>query len=419
MTTNTRWWLRMLLFAGGAALVGLAWYAARAPRTADATPAYARRYGIECGTCHSPLPPRLNNVGMVFRRSGFRMPDADENGKLTMKNVQARGIGDAMSFAPQMSGSIVQSPEPGASVSSFGLSEVELIAGTAIGDRYSAQMMFMPLNGAGESELEDAEFQMNYGPPGNQWVVRAGKMQSLVWQKAGHGSVTQSLPLILDESSPAPIGDFAGPGLGMKLTGMEVGYMATTLKKGHLLSTMVSVAALNGFTPEGEAARSHVGDGVDILAQATQLFGSSNTANVFYYDGHTIVDQEGALLPPGPFHDDFNRYGVTANVAPVERIDLAGGYAAGQDKSEELGRTVTMNGYYGEVTGEVLPHWTATYRYDGIDPDTDTGGDLIHDHVFGTTYLLDSTVFLSVEYQELTVGSMKSHAIAGRIRLLY
>jgi hypothetical protein len=407
--------MRSLLLAGSAAWVALGWLAFRDSKNVEATPAYARRYDVECQTCHSPNPPRLNNVGMVFRRSGFRLPDADESGKLTLKVMPAHTIGEAMAIAGQIDGNIVQTPDPGTSKSSFQLSEVELIAGTSIGDRYSAQMLFIPYNDAGESELENAEFQLNYGRPESQVIVRGGKMQPLVWQKAGHGSMTASSPLILDESSPAPVGDFAGPGLSHMLAGVEVGYMATRLQQGRLTSTMLSVAALNGFNPDGSDARTHPGDGVDILAQATELIGSRNTANVFYYDGHTVI----APLGPGPFRDDYTRYGLTGNFAPVDRIDLSAGYSGGQNKSQQLARTVKMNGYYGEVTGEILPRWVATYRYDSVDPDTDTSDDTISDHVLGTTYLLDSTVFLSAEYQEIKIGTEKSHGYLGRIRLVY
>jgi hypothetical protein len=419
MVSSRRRWMRPVLLVGSVASTALGWLALQDLKDAQATPAYARRFGVECQTCHSPNPPRLNNVGMVFRRSGFRLPDADENGKLTLKMIPAHTIGEAMAIAGQIDGNIVQNPDPGTSKSSFELSEVELITGTSIGDRYSAQMLYIPYNDEGLSELENAEFQANYGKPESQLIVRGGKMQPLVWQKAGHGSMTASAPLILDESSPSSIGDFAGPGLGHMLAGMEVGYMATRLQHGRIMSTMVSVAAMNGFGPDGSDARTHPGDGVDILAQATELFGSRNTANVFYYDGHTVIDPDGLLPTPGPFRDDFNRYGVTASFAPLDRIDLVAGYAGGQDKSQELGATVKMNGYYGEVTGEVLPRWVATYRYDSVDPDTDTGGDTISDNVFGTTYLLESTVFFSAEYREVQFGSSKSHEIMGRIRLVY
>jgi hypothetical protein len=78
-----------------------------------------------------------------------------------------------------------------------------------------------------------------------------------------------------------------------------------------------------------------------------------------------------------------------------------------------------MHCYYGEITGEILPHWVATYRYDSVNPDTDTDGVKISDNVLGTTFLLESTVFLSAEYQEIKVGDEKTHGVLARIRMLY
>jgi hypothetical protein len=393
---------------------------ALAPSRTHATPAYARRYDTECTTCHSPYPPRLNNVGMVFRRSGFRLPDSDEKGNLSLKVVPAHTVGEAMAIAGQMDLNILQSQDAaaqGVSKSSAELSEVELIAGTSAGDHYSTQMLFVPYNDAGVSELENFEAQGNWGKPNSQLIARAGLAQTLIWQKAGHGSMTQSLPLILDETSPAPIGHFAGPGLGSMLPLFEVGWMGTRLNQGKMMSTMASVALSNGFQMDGSSARTHWGDGSDVLAQVTELIGSRNTANVYYYNGHTAMDTTNNV--PGTVRDQFNRYGVTGSYAPIDRLDLAAGFAGGQDKSDELGKTVKTTGYYLEATGQLIPYWIATYRYDSYDPDTDTSKDTITGNTFGTSYLLEKTVFLTAEYRQLEQNSVKSHTILGRIRFVY
>ncbi|MHB2018785.1 MAG: hypothetical protein ACYCW6_17690, partial [Candidatus Xenobia bacterium] len=39
---------------------------------AHAFPAFARRYSVDCTTCHT-VPPRLNNYGIAFMRRGFKM----------------------------------------------------------------------------------------------------------------------------------------------------------------------------------------------------------------------------------------------------------------------------------------------------------------------------------------------------------
>lgn len=71
---------------------------------AEATPAYARRYNVACQTCHAPLPPRLNNVGILFRKLGFRMPDADDQGRFIIKAVPAHDIGEAASIVANVAG---------------------------------------------------------------------------------------------------------------------------------------------------------------------------------------------------------------------------------------------------------------------------------------------------------------------------
>ena len=55
-----------------------------------------------------------------------------------------------------------------------------------------------------------------------------------------------SLP-ILDEFSPAPVGDFAGPGLDGMLAGMDLCSITTQLQQGYLVSNCDFSATLNGF----------------------------------------------------------------------------------------------------------------------------------------------------------------------------
>ena len=62
--------LRPLLLAVAGALMFVI------PRTASAIPAFARKYGTSCTTCHT-IYPKLNPFGEAFRRNGFRFPGAD------------------------------------------------------------------------------------------------------------------------------------------------------------------------------------------------------------------------------------------------------------------------------------------------------------------------------------------------------
>ncbi len=48
------------------------------PAPASAIPAFARKYGTSCVTCHT-IYPKLNPFGEAFRRNGFRFPGTDSD----------------------------------------------------------------------------------------------------------------------------------------------------------------------------------------------------------------------------------------------------------------------------------------------------------------------------------------------------
>ena len=50
-----------------------------APQPAQAIPAFARKYGVKCYTCHT-IPPALNKTGYMFKRLGYRMPPDEMDG---------------------------------------------------------------------------------------------------------------------------------------------------------------------------------------------------------------------------------------------------------------------------------------------------------------------------------------------------
>src|SRR5487761_2017504 len=49
------------------------------PQQGHAIPAFARKYGVKCYTCHT-IPPALNKNGYMFKRLGYRMPPDEMDG---------------------------------------------------------------------------------------------------------------------------------------------------------------------------------------------------------------------------------------------------------------------------------------------------------------------------------------------------
>ena len=385
----------------------------------EATPAYGRRYGVACSTCHAPLPPRLNNVGILFRKFGFRLPDADDEGRLTIKPVPAHDIGEAASIAAEFGARRDSDAEPGESRGTFELGEVELVAGTAIGTRLSAQAMFVPWDD-GEVELENAEIQFNGGSPRHQLVARAGLMQTYAWQKATHGRLTLSTPLLFASRGVEGVEPFEGFGLGVNQVGAEIGYVFSRLREGRLNSTVLTAALLNGVTREGEEALRNTTGGTDVYLQGLQLFGERQTIGGFYYRGRTFLeaDAESGLIAAD--RQRFARYGVLGNYLLLKRFDLVGGAALGWDRSPLHGEDIRFGGLFAEIDAQLTPYCVGVYRFDRVDPNRDEEGDAARAHTFSTTVRADDHLYLTAEYQRRrVVDAGKPWSVIVSARLVY
>ncbi len=405
-------WRRML-GVGGLLAVGVALAA-----PAEAIPAYGRRYGVMCTTCHAPLPPRLNNVGIAFRKLGFRMPDADEEGRFVVKSVPAQGIGDAASLVADVAVRRDKEGEPGEERTSFELSEVEVLAGTAIGKNVSAQAMFVPWED-GEVELENAEIQWNAGSARHQLVVRGGLMQTYVWQKANHGRLTLSTPLVFAPSAVEGVEPFDGFGIGVNQFGAEAGYLLNRLKDGRLRTTMLTAAVLNGVDQEGEGAARNTTSGADVYLQALQLFGERNSVGGFYYRGRSFLAPEpDEGLPEGSKHR-FSRYGLFGNYLLLNRFDVVAGGALGWDRSPVRVDDVRFAGLFAEVDARLTPRWIGVYRFDGVDPNRDESGDTVRAHTLSSTFRADDHLYLTGEYRWLKREGEKDWAAVLNARLVY
>lgn len=387
--------------------------------SADATPAYGRRYGVACTTCHAPLPPRLNNFGIVFRKAGFRLPDSDDDGKLLFKTVPAHGIGDAAALAANVAARRDEETDEG-NRTTLELGEVEAMAGTAIGNHVSVQAMFVPWD-EGMSELENAEVQYNAGSARHQLVARGGLMQTYVWQKANHGSLTLSTPLIFAERSPVEAEGRIPFGLGANQIGAEVGYLFTSLKDGKLSSTMLTAAVLNGVDAEGERALRNTTSGADVYLQAMQLFGSRNTVSAFYYRGRSALEAEEGLEgeEPADTKQRFERYGLRGNYLLFDRLDLVAGAGLGKDRFEPSNAETKNRGLYGEAVVTLTKRWIGAYRFDVFDPDKDADDDAVRAHTVSTTFQADDHLYLTAEYQRSSDPENDNWAAIANARLIF
>ena len=71
-----------------------------ATSTAEAIPAFARKYKLGCNTCHT-LYPQLSRFGRDFRDNGFRMPDEVQELLRKRSTPPAQADADFWSFIPE------------------------------------------------------------------------------------------------------------------------------------------------------------------------------------------------------------------------------------------------------------------------------------------------------------------------------
>lgn len=71
------------------ACLAVAFLATTVPETANAIPAFARKYEDSCQTCHSSFPD-LTAFGEAFRNNGYRYP-AGEDDEATVEDDVALG----------------------------------------------------------------------------------------------------------------------------------------------------------------------------------------------------------------------------------------------------------------------------------------------------------------------------------------
>jgi hypothetical protein len=384
---------------------------------ADAVPPFKRKFAMECTTCHTPIPPRLNNLGVVFKQLGYRLPDADEEGRLILRDVPATTWKDVLtfiadgrfsdrSFEPGLGGATIKTRR-----GSF--EGVVLFAGGTFGQGYSYTLMSMTDDDA-RSQLTDWRLQYSQGPPTSVWTVRVGQFNPLLWQKGGYQRLTLSAPLVLNRR--VPLAGFAGFRLLENQRGIEVGYHRTALQEaGELRQFSVTLGLFNGVDRQGRGDKAFlVGDeGRNLTAQAVYLWGSDNTVSVFYSRGSTRL--------PGLPKARYSRLGVAGNLRLLEEtttpLDLLAGYVYGRDKT--VGASATSRGWF--IEAEISPYERTVFaiRYDLFDPNTRQSGDGLKGITLSATHQLNDRLFVTLEFQRIRQGLDNDRRLLLQVRFAY
>ena len=363
MSRASSWWIRCL------ALATLT--AATAPRPAQAIPAWARRYNMNCSGCHYPVVPRLNAEGLKFKWSGYRMPD-EIGTKVDVQKIEhylaARGIVRYAYSRPR---------GETADTNAFRLPNASIFAAGPFGANYAGYLEF---------EREEEGSVDLVGQIAGVWG-REGSFGGLRFIR-GHLLVGGAVAGLDRPVGVAELTAVAAPTtlavpftLGGDQTGLEASWVV------------------------GQRNRTSVGVVNSVLAGGEEMEAGSSTSKDVFVTTQLIWDELGGGLSAAAYlgsvvglsedaADATSRYyRLTASANRyVGALELGTGVVYGRDRDLPLGDSSpfaasTMSGMaYWFSGGYTLPsrYWTVYGRYERRDPDRDARDQKFHRLVLGS-----------------------------------
>ncbi|MHB8877867.1 MAG: hypothetical protein ACYC8T_29590 [Myxococcaceae bacterium] len=353
------------------------------PSSAQAVPAFARRYSATCQMCHSAYP-RLNDFGLRFRDYGYRIPGRETEEKPiwdTLPPLAGRANAglDVQRFANT----------PGAQeVNRVQLNGLDFLAGGHLGMSAGFFLVYTPpipqtrgtAEQAGSLEMANVVFAdvLTRG-----LSVRVGRFEpNLV-----PFSVARRLSV-----APYEIYDFTFPGgapLGETQEGIE------------LAGSRSSVRYALGWV-NGASTLSSTDFPLDLYLRLAKVFGAGEGQTGGQRVGLTAeLGRARPLSPPLPSGDRrlFYRLGLDAslNLSPLN-LGVQGYFSS--DRGELWGTAGPVNvfGGFAELTYQPLTDLVAFARFDGVWTPAGTGAGDITRETVGLRYYLAYSVALHAEY---------------------
>lgn len=376
------------------------------PSTSEAIPAYARQFHAACTMCHSPVPPRLNNYGILFKRMGYRLPDVDDDSKLTLKDKPSRSVFEDFSLVGDLRG---ESTRDGAS--GFKLDELMALGGGAINSHLSYQTE-LSYDG-GEVMLETLEGHVIAGRPEVNVTARFGVLVPEIWTKCNTQRLTVYTPIL--NSTPVSVGGFEGFTLHDAQRGAEVGLNFNHVApEGGIRSTFLSVGVYDGLLQNQAGIQYDQRGFKNIVAQAVHLWGESHSVAALWYHGN-------AEYGTGPFQDTTDRLTLMGNYRLKSGTDMVAGMNFGRDTTNEPDTDrVSSRGWFAEVDQPIGSKTAALVRYDRFEPDRTIADARVDGPTIGVTHHLLDNLLLNAEYHGLKPGTNeRGRDIVARIIVAY
>lgn len=344
-------------------------------------PAFARKYGTSCHTCHT-VYPKLNPFGSAFRMRGYRMPGetedmikqepvplgAEANRRLWPRALWPSTIPSNVPLSLDVRLAIVTEHDAATGEtrsSDFRFPEaIELLAAGTFGNTISyfsaLEAEVEAEHGETEVSLEVGHAEVHFNGPwgtGSGFNLKMGRFSPEFSQPFNHGYLaTDASPAVIFGFNPIGAhgssevgggghhGGEGGISLPGGVEGLEI-YGVVAHRFDYSLGIANGIGPGDGFNDGNESKDffAHVGyklggltldgEGEDYEAGPKNWREKSVRFGVFGYEG-----DGGDIFFPGSGHHadeffedrDFNRYGVDVN-AYIQDLNLIFGYVKGED----------------------------------------------------------------------------------------
>jgi hypothetical protein len=329
------------------------------PQPGHAIPAFARKYGVKCYTCHT-IPPALNKNGYMFKRLGYRMPpdemdgtkpapkikELDKNIKFSLTNSFALILQASVTDDKTITETGTTPATTTSTNSSFNLDEAALFVAGAVPETGFSYFGHYELYQDGDNFLEQGFGVYTGGKANSSYFVKGGEMH----MQEGEGTrAVMFYNLFPDPAYTLTNVDPINFSLDQHPVGIDAGYTWASNYFKNVFA--VSAKVTNGLNADGtEILANSTKNSKDVWADADYWFGPDGGVTVMMYRGSKDQIQNSGAANQFTYRPTFTRVGAFGNYLFFDKLDLLGGYIHSQDDWQW-------------VQGGPMSHYTAdTYR---------------------------------------------------------
>jgi hypothetical protein len=362
--------------------------AALVPQPVPAIPAFARKFGVKCYTCHT-IPPALNKNGYMFKRLGYRMPPDEMDGAKPAPKISELdkdikfSITNSLAIITQGSFTVDKNQADTSTTSnSFNLDEAALFAAGSVPESNFSYFVHYELYSGGSNYLEQAIGEYTGGRANSSYFIKAGQMHV----QEGEGTrAAMFYNLFPDPALTLTNVDPINFTLDQHPVGVGAGYTWASNYFKQVFA--VSAKVTNGLNADGsEILSGSQKNSKDVWFDADYWFGPDGGVTFMAYRGTKDQVQNQGTPDEFTYRPTLTRFGVLGNYLFFDKLDILGGYIRSRDDWQDmLGGAKTSyvsNGFRGELDYYIKTGFAAMARYDRLNQ-TVAGGPVTHTQAWG------------------------------------